>query len=343
MPNEDIYDVAIVGGGPAGLSAAIWLGRYLRRVVLVDSGDPRNWETRGVNGFLGMPRARPAEVRKAGRDEARKYDVTLLDALALSAERKSDDHFVLQLDPCVPRADLPDADLRADVPAFVVAKRLLLAIGIKDRWPGIPGLAKSYGRCVHVCPDCDGYEARDRRTVVLGTGVRATTIALALTTWTREIVVCTNGEPPNLTPEMDAKLKGCNIPVLTARVLAARSDDAGQLRELMLAGGMSLDCEKLFFSVGQRPPHPAIDAAPPDPDDEPDEDLGDQLGCEREGARGSIIIDDHHHTSVRNVFAAGDICSGAQIAIRAAAGGAVAAMSIHKSLVPPSRKLVEHA
>lgn len=336
--NQQIFDVAIVGGGPAGLSAAIWLGRYLRRVVLVDSGDPRNWETRGVNGFLGMSGARPAVIRAAGREEARRYDVTLLDALALTVDRQSDERFVVQLDPCPPRDDaLPEARCD-DVPSHVVARRLLLAVGIKDRWPRIPGLAKSYGSSVHVCPDCDGYDTRNRRTVVLATGFRAATVALALTTWTKDIVICTNGADPELTPEMDEKLKRQNIPVLTARVLEARSRH-GQLYELALEGGMCLDCEKLYFSLGQRPPHPAVDGVAPDPDDEPDLDLGEQLGCAREGARGSIIIDDHHHTSVRNVFAAGDICPGPQIGIRAAGGGAVAALAIHRSLVEPDRKL----
>ena len=77
-PHGAPYDVAIVGGGPAGLSAAIWLGRYLHRVVLIDSGDPRNWETRGINGYLGLPGIKPAELRGAGREECKKYDVKLL-------------------------------------------------------------------------------------------------------------------------------------------------------------------------------------------------------------------------------------------------------------------------
>src|SRR5205085_10699968 len=77
--HESIHDVAVVGGGPAGLSAAIWLGRYLHRVVLVDSGDPRNCETSGINGYLGLPGVRPAELRKAGRDEARSHGATLVD------------------------------------------------------------------------------------------------------------------------------------------------------------------------------------------------------------------------------------------------------------------------
>src|SRR4051812_8245471 len=73
------FDVAIVGGGPAGLTAAVWLARYQHSVVLVDSGDPRNWETRSINGYLGLPNIRPAELRESGRDEARKYDATLVD------------------------------------------------------------------------------------------------------------------------------------------------------------------------------------------------------------------------------------------------------------------------
>ena len=94
--SERIYDVAIVGGGPAGLSAAIWLGRYLHDVVVVDSGDPRNWETHGINGYLGLPGVRPAELRGAGRDEARKYGATLIDGFAVRARKESDDRFVLE-------------------------------------------------------------------------------------------------------------------------------------------------------------------------------------------------------------------------------------------------------
>src|SRR3954464_1579486 len=84
------FDVAIVGGGPAGLSASIWLARYLHRVVLVDSGDPRNWETRGVNGFLGHPAIKPAELRGKGRDEARELGVSLLDAECETVAQRAD-------------------------------------------------------------------------------------------------------------------------------------------------------------------------------------------------------------------------------------------------------------
>ena len=94
----DSYDVGIIGGGPAGLSAAIWAARYGHRAVLVDSGDPRNWETRGVNGYLGLPGIRPPELRKAGRKEAEKYDVRLIDATVLRAERCGEELFRLHVE-----------------------------------------------------------------------------------------------------------------------------------------------------------------------------------------------------------------------------------------------------
>jgi len=93
--DERIFDIGIVGGGPAGLSAAIWSARYLHSVALVDSGDPRNWETRGIHGFLGFEGVRPAELRGHGRDLCRQMGVKLVDAIVLRADRVSDEQFML--------------------------------------------------------------------------------------------------------------------------------------------------------------------------------------------------------------------------------------------------------
>lgn len=301
------FDVAIVGGGPAGLSAAIWLARYLHTVVLVDSGDPRNWETRGVNGFLGLPRIRPAELRELGRAECRHYGVSLVDAICTRVRREHDECFVLELEDGIE----------------VSGRRLLLAIGLRDVWPEVPGLQHVYGETAHVCPDCDGYESRGQKIVVIGKGRKAAGLALNLTTWTDEIIVCTNGEPPDMESEATDKLDGLNIPVLTARIACVRSSGRGRsIHCIQLENGFELDADRIFFSLGQ---HPAGD-------------LGTEVGCERDDD-GQIVIDDHYHTSVRNVFAAGDIVPGAQLAIAAAADGAMAALAIHKSLVPEARKL----
>ena len=302
----DLYDVAIVGGGPAGLSAGIWLARYLHSVVLIDSGDPRNWETRGVNGFLGHPGVRPAELRGMGRDEARKYGVELVDAVCERVQCFDEDHFELIL------ADGTRID----------ARRLLLAIGLKDVWPEIPGLERVYGATAHVCPDCDGHECVDRKVVVIGKGRKAVGMALNLSTWTRDIIICTNGAPSDLDlAEYCEKLDALNIPVLESRITCLRHDGA-KLKSLEFENGMELDADELFIAIGQYPA----------------DDLGAQVGCDRDEG-GHIIVDRHYHTSVRNCYAAGDIVPGAQLAIAAAADGAIAALSIHKSLVPDAQKL----
>ena len=304
MTNER-YDVAVIGGGPAGLAAALWLARYLHKVVVVDSGDPRNWETRGINGYLGHQGIRSPELRAIGRRECESFGVTFVDGMVEHALNETGELFALHLETGPP----------------IEARRILLAIGLKDVRPNIPGLDKCYGETVHVCPDCDGYETRDKKTVVIGKGRKAVGMALALTTWTRAIVICTNGEKPDMEQELLNQLKVLNIPVLDSPIECVRSKES-EITALELAGGMSLDCERLYFAIGQYPA----------------DDFGAQLGCKRD-EMGRVVIDDRNHTSVLNVFAAGDIAPGPQIAIGAAASGAVAAMAIHWSLVPETRKL----
>ncbi|HKW49018.1 MAG TPA: NAD(P)/FAD-dependent oxidoreductase [Gemmatimonadaceae bacterium] len=305
-----MFDVAIVGGGPAGLSAAIWLARYLHSVVLIDSGDPRNWETRGVNGFLGLPHIRPANLRALGREECRWYGVELVDDIVVAVGKASDDKFSLQM--------VSGEPLRA--------QRLLLAIGIRDVWPDIPGLDHTFGQNAHVCPDCDGYEARGKKIVVIGNGRRAVGMALNLTTWTRDIIICTNGQPSEFDlPEYCEKLDALNIPVLTQPILRVVCEGHA-IHSLELADGMQLDAEKIFLAIGQ---FPADDAGTK---------LSLQLGCERDD-EGHVVIDGHYHTSVQNVYAAGDIVPGPQLAIAGASDGAFAALAIHKSLVPENQRL----
>lgn len=299
------YEVAIVGGGPAGLAAGVWLGRYLRSVVLIDAGDPRNWETRGVNGYLGLPRITPAELRERGREECERFGVQLLDDEVLQVSRSSNSSF---------RLVLRGGDQ-------LLVPRVLLAIGIRDVWPDVPGLAKAYGDTVHVCPDCDGYEARGKKTLIIGTGKQAVSLALAMTTWTHDIIVCTNGGPARIDKDLCEKLDRLNIPVLENRIRQV-SASGGDVYAVELEQGMKIDCERIFFGLGQFPA----------------DDLGTQLGCKRND-NGQIEIDERGATSVEHVYAAGDITPGPQLTAVAVASGATAALSIHRSLLPDERRL----
>ena len=331
-PHGEPYDVAIVGGGPAGLSAAVWLGRYLHRVALIDSGDPRNWETRGINGYLGLPGIRPAELRKAGRDEARQWGVDLIDGFVARARVEGKERFVLEYDPVEEtKAEAnrpgpgtvrrPDDNAPRPCTRPLVARRVLIAIGLKDVWPRVPGLEQIYGDRAHVCPDCDGHSTQGRKTVVLGRGRKAVGMALNLANWADDITVCTNGEDPGFDDYLWGKLRENGIPVREGRIARVQLRD-DTLRSLEFEDGPALGCEKIFFAIGQYPA----------------DDLGAQLGCDRD-EDNHITVDDKYHTSVYNVYACGDINPGPQLGISAAAEGAIAALSLHKSLLPPELKL----
>ena len=302
---NDQYDVAIVGGGPAGLTAALFLARYRHSVVVIDSRDPRNWEARGINGYLGLHGITPPELRARGRTEAVRYGAELVDACVGTVRQEDEERFATNLE---------------DGRTFT-SRRLLLAIGIKDVWPDVPGLDQCYGQTVHHCPDCDGYEARDRRTAVIASGRSAAGMALSLTTWTHDIVICTNGKPSSIEPRERAKLDALGISTVEQPLVRLDSDGTN-VRALILADGGVVECDRIFFAIGHYPA----------------DDLGVQLGCKRDD-EGLVVVDDKYRTSVPNVFAAGDITPGPHLAIAAAGGGAIAALAMHASLVPDERRL----
>ncbi|HEX8261170.1 MAG TPA: NAD(P)/FAD-dependent oxidoreductase [Rubrobacteraceae bacterium] len=194
------YDVVVVGGGAAGLSGALTLGRARRSVLVVDAGQPRNSPAPGVHGFLTRDGTNPAVLLEAGREEVRRYGVELLDGRVASAERV-EDGFVVNLD---------DGN-------SVGARRLLVATGLVDELPEVPGVRERWGRDVLHCPYCHGWEVRDQPIGVLASGPRATHQALLFRQWSADVALFLHTAPLP-TDEEAEKLAARGIAVVEGEV-----------------------------------------------------------------------------------------------------------------------------
>jgi thioredoxin reductase len=298
MPAHDSpYDVIIIGAGPAGLSAALILGRCRRRVLVVDSGEPRNAASRALHGYLTRDGITPQQLRQIGRDELRQYpSVEVRDATACEANRVGD-HFEIAL---------------RDAPG-VRGRFLLLATGRVDRIPDLPGFRKFYGRGVYHCPYCDGWEHRDQHLVVYGGDEGAAGTALDLLTWSALVTVCTDGKP-EWSRDARAQLDARSIAVRTEKVSGL--DGSESLARVLFDTGDALPTRALFFSseCTQRSALPRL------------------VGCEFD-RDNSVVSHAHAVTNVPGVFVAGNVRGGLHLAIAAAAEGAEAAIAINNALL----------
>lgn len=296
---SEVLDVCIIGAGPAGLNAALVLGRCRRRVLVLDSGKPRNGASRALHGFLSRDGTPPLQLRELGRRELEAYpSVVLRENVEVMEAHRREQAFELVL-----------ADGER-----VVARFLLLATGRIDLLPGKPGFRDYYGRGIYHCPYCDGWENRDRALVAYGSGERAYELALGLLVWSRNVTLCTDG-PPELTNDQREKLHACEVPVIEHNVLAVRGDESGEARALVFEGRDELRCDAIFFCS----------------DCLQKSLLAKELGCELDES-GSVTCDGHAATRVPGLFVAGNVRGGVHLAIVAAAEGAEAGMKINDAL-----------
>src|SRR4051812_6581329 len=225
----EAWDCIVVGAGPAGLNAALVLGRARRRVLVLDGGQPRNSATHEMHGVLGHDGLDPADLRARGRAELARYGVDVVAA---------------ELDD----AELVEGAVRLTSPRGTdVARTVLLATGMLDDVPDIPGFADVWGTSAHTCPYCDGFEHRDERLAVLATGARGEHLAVLLRQWSDDVVLLTNG-PHDLTADQLARLRALNIPI-TETPVAGLDSDGARLRLVRLLDGESLERDALFFYV----------------------------------------------------------------------------------------------
>lgn len=287
-------DAVVVGGGASGLAAALWLARYRRSVVVLDSGDYRAASVEASHGYLGRDPQKPLELLARGREELLAYPTArLVGSPATSVVRRDDGRFQA-------------GDL--------IARRVVLATGVVDTLPDVEGFAEHYGASVFHCPACDGYEARDRDVVALGWDARLVGFSLTMLNWAGSVTVVTNGHAFEGDSACRAELAAHGVEVLeqdAVRLLGTRGD----LRGLCLDDGRELATSLVFFSVAHTPRV----------------DLALSLGCALDD-EGYVVVDGEGQTTIPGVYAAGDLTPGLQLVQVAAASGAVAGVGAAQSL-----------
>ena len=293
------YDVIIVGAGPAGLSAALMLGRCRRSVLICDTGKPRNAASRALHGYLSRDGIPPRELLALGRAELAQYEtVEMRDVEVTDAACAADGRF----------------DVTLSSGDRLRSRRLLIATGVVDRLPEIDGFRALYGRGVFHCPYCDGWEVRDQPIGIYGRGARGLGLSLELTGWSRDLVLFTDG-PSEIELEGRARLARHGVSLREERLARLDGPD-GVLRHVVLESGEHVPRRAVFFTTGQHQRS----------------DLSVRLGCEF-NEKGTVRTGRYESTHIPGLYVAGDASRAVQWVVVAASEGAEAAFAINTDLL----------
>ncbi|HEX2416023.1 MAG TPA: NAD(P)/FAD-dependent oxidoreductase [Thermoleophilaceae bacterium] len=309
------WDCIVVGGGAAGLSAALVLGRARRHTLVVDAGHQSNRTAEGIGGLLGQDGRAPAEFYAAGREELVSYPTVELRSSEISNGRRGDGNgdFVLEL-----------VDGSSET-----ARRVLLATGMDYRLPELPGIAERWGRSVFHCPFCHGWEVRDRPLGVLDRGDSGVQRALLLRFWSGDVTLLADG-PAELEAQDVERLGTAGVVVDERRVAGLRGAGSG-LAAVVFADGAERECGGLLVPVTM---HQRSALA---------EQLGARVADPGHVAFDALEIDSAFQTSVPGLFAAGDASSQMpSVANAVAAGSSAAAAVVHDLMADPGQLRDEH-
>lgn len=295
-----IYDCVIVGGGIAGLQAAIQLGRYQHKIVVIDSNNGRSNFCLAYHNILGWPNGVSGGfLRRVGRDQAEDLGVEFVQNKVMSIENQ-ENNFV-----CTVKDGKE-----------IVGKRLLLATGIMDRLPSFPEIYPCLGVSVFVCPDCDGYEVRNEKTIVIGSGDVGANMALTLSYWTNEIMYI-NHEKKEVSEQKQIQLRSKKI-IYHEETIDTFMAKGSQFKGVVLKDGTKIECEYAFVALGGN---------------EVRSQLASKLGVELHENKHILTDSRTKMTNIKHVWAAGDIVAHSEQVTIAMGEGSQAAIWIHKSLL----------
>lgn len=298
MKQEGTYDVIIVGGSYSGLAAGMALGRALRKVLIIDSGNPCNKQTPYSHNFLTNDGKTPKEIANAARQQVQKYgSVSFIEATAASGNRTQNGF-----------------EIRVHTGEVFTAKKLVFSTGVKDNMPSIPGFAESWGITVLHCPYCHGYEVRHQKTGILANGDIAFELSSLISNWTNDLTLYTNGNSM-LTAHQKEKLLKHKIDVIEKEI--------GQLEH------KSGVIEYIVFRDGTKA---AISALYARPSFVQHSNIPESMGCELT-TDGYIKIDAAHKTSIPGIFACGDNVTRMRTVANAVATGTTTGLMVNKELI----------
>jgi len=293
-----IYDVIIVGGGPAGLNAAVVLGRCRRKVLLFDHGKHRNRHSHGMHNYLTRDNILPVDFLKISREEIKKYGVKILHTEVKDAKKTSEEIFRIK--------DSNDK--------IYHSKKLVLATGLIDILPQIKGVEEFYGKSLFHCPYCDAWEFAGKKMGVYSKRKSGIDVALSLTTWSNDVTLYTDGKK-YVKPKNMELLQQKNITV-TLQPIASLQGNNGKIKNIVLKNGEKQRCDALFFSSGY----------------ETQCDIARTLGCNF-GKNKLVLTNKTQQTNVAGLYVVGDASKDVQFVVVAAAEGAKAGVYINKELL----------
>lgn len=303
---KEQYDCIIVGAGIAGLQAAIQMGRYLHDVLVIDSQNGRSNICRGYHNILGYPDGVSGQtLREIGHKQAKDLGIKFLKDRVNDAE-KQDKLFLL----------------RTNQGLEFEAKTLLLSTGIKDNIPNIKNIEPCLGISIFICPDCDGYEVRDKHVLLLGSGKAGANLALTLTYWTKQITFI-NHDSKDFDQTLKDKLSKQGITTINEPIEAVIAENGSSFKGVTLKNGQTVKGESGFIGFGGNIVH---------------SELASQLGVERMENKHVLVNPRTKETNITNVWAAGDIVAHSEQVTIAMADGCQAAIWIHKRLLNQKRK-----